>query len=68
MGVNCSSYMGVYERNNSFTIILTPIMYRILNMEDNECKEILKKIVVHPSLDRDYIKKDLSKNTKTLER
>ena len=43
MGVNCSSYMGVYERNNSFTIILTPIMYRILNMEDNECKEILKK-------------------------
>ena len=65
MGVNCSSYMEVYERNNSFTTILTLIMYRILNMEDDEGKEILKKIVVHPSLDRDYIKNDLSKNFKS---
>ena len=38
MGVNCSSYMEVYERNNSFTTILTLIMYRILNMEDDEGK------------------------------
>ena len=58
-------YMEVYERNNSFTTILTLIMYRILNMEDDEGKEILKKIVVHPSLDRDYIKNDLSKNFKS---
>ena len=43
MGVNCSSYMEVYERNNSFTTILTLITYRILNMGDDEGKEILKK-------------------------
>ena len=32
MGVNCSSYMEIYERNNSFTTILTLTMFRILNM------------------------------------
>ena len=45
MGVNCTSYMEFYKRNNSFTTILTLIMFRILNMEDEEGKEILKKII-----------------------
>ena len=43
MGVNCASYMEFYKRNNSFTTILTLIMFRILNMEDEKGKEILKK-------------------------
>ena len=46
MGVNCSSYMEIYERNNSFTTILTLTMFRILNMVDEKGKEILKNIVV----------------------
>ena len=57
MGVNCSSYMEIYERNNSFTTILTLTMFRILNMVDEKGKEILKKIVVNPTLDREHIKK-----------
>ena len=65
MGVNCSSYMEIYERNNSFTTILTLTMFRILNMVDKKGKEILKKIVVNPTLDREHIKKELSKNIKS---
>lgn len=65
MGVNCTSYMEFYKRNNSFTTILTLIMFRILNMEDEEGKEILKKIISDPSLDREYITTDLSKNIKS---
>ena len=56
MGVNCSSYMEIYERNNSFTTILTLTMFRILNMVDEKGKEILKNIVVNPTLDREHIK------------
>ena len=63
MGVNCASYMEHYERNNSFTTILTLIMFRILNMEDKKGKKILKKIMVDPTLDRDNIKKELSKKS-----
>ena len=65
MGVNCTSYMEFYKRNNSFTTILTLIMFRILNMEDEEGKEILKKIIGDPSLDREYITNVLSKNIKS---
>ena len=65
MGVNCSSYMEIYERNNSFTTILTLTMFRILNMVDKKGKEILKNIVVNPTLDREHIKKELSKNIKS---
>ena len=65
MGVNCNSYMELYKRNNSFTTILTLIMFRILNMENKKGKEILKKIFVDPTLDREYIKNDLSKNFKS---
>ena len=38
MGVSCSSYMEIYERNNSFTTILTLTMFRILNMVDKKGK------------------------------
>ena len=65
MGVNCLSHMEFYERNNSFTTILTLIMYRILNMENTDAKEILKKIIVHPTLDRQYIGIELSKDIKS---
>ena len=65
MGVNCSSYMEIYERNNSFTTILTLTMFRILNMVDEKGKEILKNIVVNPTLDREHVKKELSKNIKS---
>ncbi len=65
MRVSCSSYMEIYERNNSFTTILTLIMFRILNMVDEKGKDILKKIVVNPTLDRKHIKKELSKNIKS---
>lgn len=41
--------MEIYERNNSFTTILTLTMFRILNMVDEKGKEILKKIVVNPT-------------------
>ena len=64
MGTNCSSFMEFYERNNSFTTILTLIMYRIINMENTQGKEILKKIITHPTLEREYIKSELSKNIK----
>lgn len=57
MGVNCSSYMEIYERNNSFTTILTLTMFRILNMVDEKGKEILKNIVVNPTLDKRAYKK-----------
>ena len=65
MGVNCSSYMESYERNNSFTTILTLIMYRILNIRSKKGKNILKEIIVHPTLDRQNIKKELRKNDKS---
>ena len=65
MGVNCSSYMEIYERNNSFTTILTLTMFRILNIVDENGKEILKNIVANPTLDREHIKKELSKNIKS---
>ena len=65
MGVNCESYIEFYERNNSFTTILTLIMFRILNMEDEKGKELLKNIITDPTIDREYIEKELSKNIKT---
>ena len=65
MGVNCDSYIEFYERNNSFTTILTLIMFRILNMEDEKGKELLKNIITDPTIDREYIEKELSKNIKT---
>ena len=36
MGVNCQFLMETYKRNNGFTTILTLIMFRILNMENEE--------------------------------
>ena len=65
MGVNCDSYIEFYERNNSFTTILTLIMFRILNMEDEKGKELLKNIITDSTIDREYIEKELSKNIKT---
>ena len=65
MGVNCNSFMEFYKRNNSFTTILTLIMFRILNREDEKGKKILRKIITHHTIDREYIEKELSKNIKT---
>ena len=65
MGVNCSSYMEVFKRNNSFTTILTLIMFRSLNTESKEGKEVLKKIIVDPTLERENIEKELKKDDKT---
>ena len=45
MGVNCESLMETYQRNNGFTTILTLIMFRILNMDDEQGIEILKSII-----------------------
>lgn len=42
MGVNCESLMETYKRNNGFTTILTLIMFRILNMENEQGKENIK--------------------------
>lgn len=50
MGVNCESLMETYKRNNGFTTILTLIMFRILNMENEQGKEILKSIIDDPIL------------------
>ena len=52
MGVNCDSYIEFYKRNNSFTTILTLI-------------KLLKNIITDPTIDREYIEKELSKNIKT---
>ena len=67
MGVNGSSLIEFYKRNNSFTTILTLIMYRILNMNDKNGKKILKEIIVNPKLNRKYIEDELSKDIKTKE-
>jgi len=65
MGVNGLSHMEVFEKNNSFTTILTLIMFRILNMESKKGKEILKNIIVNPTLEIENIEKELTKNDKT---
>ena len=67
MGVNCTSFMEFYKRNNSFTTILTLIMFRILNMENKIGKEILKNIITNPIIDRNNIMLELSKNIKSKE-
>ncbi|WP_296891101.1 transposase [uncultured Methanobrevibacter sp.] len=49
-----------------FGISVTGIMgVNLLNMVDEKGKEILKNIVVNPTLDREHIKKELSKNIKS---
>lgn len=65
MGVNCTSFMEFYKRNNAYTTILTLIMFRILNMEDKKGKQILKELIVDPKLDRNNIEQELLKNIKT---
>ena len=40
-------------------------MFRILNMNDQKGKKILKEIIVNPKLNRNNIEKELSKNIKT---
>ena len=50
MGVNCESLMECYTRNNAFTTILTLVSYRILNMENEDGREILKNIITDPNL------------------
>ena len=65
MGINCSSYIEVFKRNNSFTTILTLIMFRIFNMESKKGKEILKQIIIDPRLERWNIEKELRKDDKT---
>ena len=71
MGVNCESLMETFKRNNGFTTILTLIMFRILNMEDEQGKEILKSIINNPILLREnveeYLLKKLPTDTKRLE-
>ena len=41
------------------------IMLRIMHMENEECEEILTKILNNPSLLRDYIKNEFKKENKT---
>lgn len=65
MGVNCLSYIEVFKRNNSFTTILTLIMFRILNMKSKKGKKILKSIIVNPTLEIRNIEKELTQNDKT---
>ena len=59
MGVNCESLMETYQRNNGFTTILTLIMFRILNMDDEQGIEILKSIIDNPILLRDNVEEYL---------
>lgn len=65
MGVNCESLMETYKRNNGFTTILTLIMFRILNMENEQGKEILKSIIDDPILLRKNVEEYLLKKLPT---
>ena len=61
MGVNCQSLMETYKRNNGFTTILTLIMFRILNMNDEKVIKILKSIIDNSILLRKNVKDELLK-------
>ena len=63
--INGKPLAETYERNNAFTTICSMIMLRIMHMENEECKEILTKILNNPSLLRDYIKNEFKKENKT---
>ena len=65
MGVNCESLMETYKRNNGFTTILTLIMFRILNMENEQGKEILKSIIDDSILLRKNVEEYLLKKLPT---
>ena len=65
MPINGKPLAETYERNNSFTTICSMIMLRIMHMENEEGKEILKKILNNPLLLRDYIKNEFKKENKT---
>ena len=55
MGTNCESYVEFHQRNNSYTFIRSLINYRILNVENEEGKEILNTLLNDASLNRDII-------------
>lgn len=55
MGTNCESYVEFHQRNNPYTFIRSLINYRILNVENEEGKEILNTLLNDASLNRDII-------------
>ena len=66
MGTNCESYMEFHQRNNSYTFIRSLINYRIINMENEEGKEILNTLLNDSSLNRDIIANEiLNENKRT---
>ena len=64
MGTNCESYMEFHQRNNSYTFIRSLINFRILNMENEAGKEILKILLNNSSLNREFISNEILNENK----
>ena len=54
-----------YERNNSYTTIRSLVQLRLMNMENEEGKEILEELLKNPQLLREYIQNEFEKENKT---
>ena len=65
LSVNGQSQADVYLRNNVFTTIYSLIQLRYLNMENEDGKEILMKILGDKRISCSYIKETFKKENKT---
>jgi len=59
-GVNCNSYMEFHDTNNALDFVKIIANFRMINIENNDIKELINNIINNKNLSDEEIKKYLS--------
>ena len=59
--INCKSYVEPARKSNAFTFLISLCNFRILNLENETCQNLISEAINHPNLDEENIKKEISK-------
>ena len=61
--INCKSYVEPAKKSNAFTFLISLCNFRILNLKNETCRNLINKAINHPNLEEKNIKKEISKDT-----
>ena len=59
--INCKSYVEPARKSNAFTFLISLCNFRILNLENETCRNLISEATNHPNLEEENIKKEISK-------
>ena len=59
--INCKSYVEPARKSNAFTFLISLCNFRILNLENETCRNLISEAINHPNLEEEDIKKEISK-------